>query len=100
MSKAELFRKIYESRAHADQWLNSVPYEIRAAFFDNPYIGHYQALLDDVLRELFGEHWDAIEWFLYEWQPGFAVWPGADNEIKIWNIDQYIDYMKTYENFV
>ena len=99
MSKEKVFRELYKNHTFRDAYLDELPDEFQNLIMDNAYSqsmwkDHY-AMLDVV----FGEHKDAIEWFLYEWQPGYEV--GANGKIeKIMDIDQYIQWMKDNEDFV
>ena len=53
---------------------------------------------DKLMKVAFGEHYQSVEWFLYEWKPGFEV--GIDGvETVINNIDDYIAWLKLNEGF-
>ena len=70
-----------------------LPIDINTAFIDNGYVNKLSMERDMLLKIIFGEHTEAVEWFLYEWRPGFEV--GCLGVcIPIHNIDDYINYMK------
>lgn len=81
-----------------DKWLESLPNEISTAFFDNTYVN---TILNSAM-DLFKLHFDNdtlysdVEWFLYEWQPGFDIRVN-DKEYVINNKADYISYLK--ENY-
>lgn len=100
MTKAELFRNLVKLYATSDSWLNTVPREINSVFFDNPAMDAMYNANTMLIREYFGEHAEAVEWFIYEWKPGYTVRaPESQDEIPINSIDEYVAYMKLYEGF-
>lgn len=38
MTKIELFKKIYDNHCKTEKWIDSIPSDIRTAFYDNTYI--------------------------------------------------------------
>jgi len=100
MSKEQLFREIYKLYQEAEEYLNKLPDDIRYSgyIFDNGCINPLMIMKDRLMEAAFGEHYQSVEWFLYEWQPGYEV--GVDGvETKIHNIDEYIAWMKLNEGF-
>lgn len=93
-SKEKIFRELYANLLKRDEYFDTIPRDINMAFVENQYVDNLLRERDMLIRLIFGEHSDAIEWFLYEWRPGFEV-----DGVKINNIDEYIDYMKKYEGF-
>jgi hypothetical protein len=98
MSKEQTFRFIYEQMQKGDEFINSVPRSIRDAFFDNPLQESTQLIADILIRKYFDEHWESIEWFIYEWKPGYSVGVSGQ-ETVINSIDEYIEWMKLNEGF-
>ncbi len=85
---------IYENKVQRDNYLDSVPLDIREAITFNQYSYFLDQDLDTLIESFFDKfEWD-VKWFLYDWQPGFKA---GDQEI--WNIDQYIEYLKETEGF-
>lgn len=100
MTKEKLFRNLVKLYATSGAWLDTVPSEINSVFFDNPVMDAMYSANTMLIREYFGEHAEAVEWFIYEWKPGFAVRPmDSQDEIQINSIDEYVAYMKQYEGF-
>ena len=100
MTKAELFKNIYANHVRSQTWLDGVPPEINQAFFDNPHIECLYSTQTMLIRAYFGEWAESIEWFLYEWKPGYTVCaPGSDTEVEINSIDEYITFMQDNEGF-
>lgn len=93
-SKEKIFRELYANLLKRDEYFDTIPQDINMAFIENQYVDNLLHERDMLIRLIFGEHSDAIEWFLYEWRPGFEV-----DGVKINNIDEYIDYMKKCEWF-
>lgn len=98
MSKAQTFKYIYEQMQIGEQFTDSIPTCIRAAFFDNPLQESTQMICDILMCKYFDEHWESVEWFLYEWKPGYTVGIGGQDTV-INNIDEYIEWMRENEEF-
>jgi hypothetical protein len=81
-----------------DEYLNTVPSDINGFIFDNSYVNSLQDDYSTMLKVIFDEHAEAIEWFLYEWKPGYEVEFDGKTK-KIHNIDEYIDWIKSMEGF-
>lgn len=98
MNKIKLFKHLYANMQKRDAYFYRIPSDINAAFFDNEYVNSIDEDRSMMLRYIFGDHTEAIEWFLYEWQPGYEV--GCDGVTKkIMDIDQYIEWMQQMEGF-
>lgn len=98
MNKSEIFREIYKNQLRRDEYLMTIPLDIRMSYIDNGYMNNLLREHEMLIEVVFGEHTVAIEWFLYEWTPGAEV--GFDTVVvKINNIDEYIDYLKNNEGF-
>jgi hypothetical protein len=98
MKREPLFRLLYKNMIRRDEYLNTIPSDINGFIFENRYVNY---LLDDystMLKVIFDEHAEAIEWFLYEWKPGYEVeFDGKTTKIN--DIDEYIKWMKSVEGF-
>lgn len=91
---SEVFKLLYENQVKRDNYLDSVPLELREAIAFNNYGHLLQDDLDTLIESFFDKfEWD-VKWFLYDWKPGFKV----ENQ-EIWNIDQYIEYLKETDGF-
>jgi hypothetical protein len=102
MNKEQVFRKIVKLQTDADAWLDTVPREIKAAFFDNDYVNNLRMMIHLLMDQYFAEHVTSIEWFLYEWKPGSEIGYGdyGDTALTpIHNIDDMINWMKVNEGF-
>jgi hypothetical protein len=98
MNKEQIFRELCYNDQVRDGYFNQIPVDIRMSYVDNGYTNNLLQERDMLIKLIFGEHTEAIEWFLYEWKPGMEV--GYDGDMtKIWNIDEYIDFMKKNEGF-
>lgn len=98
VSKEKIFRELYANLVKRDEYFDTIPRDINMAFVQNEYVDNLLHERDMLIRLIFGDQSEAIEWFLYEWRPGFEV--GCLGVcVPINNIDDYIDYMKKYEGF-
>lgn len=98
MSKEELFRKIYKLQQEADTYIEKVPTDISTSYIDNGFVNSILMIKDLLMEEVFGEHYQSVEWFLYEWQPGYEV-RFEEKGANIYSIDEYIQWMKSVEGF-
>jgi len=97
-TKESLFRKIYELNKQSDIYIKNIPNAISSVIFDNGYVEPQNKIKDILMEVVFGEHCESIEWFLYEWRPGYSVsYDGYSTVIN--NIDEYIQWMKRVEGF-
>lgn len=94
MKKETIFRKLYENKVERDNYIDSVPLDIRDAIYDNLYSDLLIRDCEMMMKIVFEEHTSSVEWFLYDWEPGFKC-----DEVKIMDIDQYIEYLKMNEGF-
>lgn len=94
MTKIELLRKYLELQQYANEWLETVPHEVRIAFFDNPYCNALGNCSDHLLSYTFSERilYD-VQWYLYD--------RGGDNSIEvdgkvyfIHSIDDFLSFIK------
>lgn len=98
MNKELIFRELYKNQLKRDEYFDKLPRDINMFVIDNQFTNNVLQERDMLIRLIFGEHADAVEWFLYEWKPGAEV--GFDTVVvKINNIDEYIEYMKNNEGF-
>jgi hypothetical protein len=98
MSKENIFRYLHNNMVKRDEYLYEVPSDINGFIFDNGYVNSLLDDYDTMLKVIFDEHAEAIGWFLYEWKPGYEVeFDGKTS--KIYDIDGYIDWMKSVEGF-
>lgn len=99
MNKERAFRELYRLSKKRDDYLNTVPSDLYPAVIDNVYVNIITHERDMLLRLVFGEHAEAVEWFLYEWEPGYEV--GTEDALMrpINDIDEYIEYLRQHEGF-
>jgi hypothetical protein len=96
--KIALFRKIYTQKVKGDAYVKVLPYEISRAIFDNEY-SNSQGMINDMLCDtIFGKDIESINWFIYDWQPGYKV-ESNDKTFVINNLDDYIAFIESEEGF-
>lgn len=98
VNKERIFRELCYNDAVRDGYLGQIPVDIRMSYVDNGYVNNLLHERDMLIKLIFEEHTEAVEWFMYEWKPGMKC--GYDGHmVKINNIDEYIDFMKKNEGF-
>jgi hypothetical protein len=99
MTKKEtLFRLLYQSKLDREIYSDSIPSDLSDVFL-NGYTDSLHKDYSELLNAFFGPHTQSIEWFLYEWEPGYEVGIGGGVVTKIHNIDEYVSFLNTFENF-
>jgi hypothetical protein len=65
MNKEQLFREIYKLQQEAEEYLNMLPADIKHSgiIFDNGYVVPQMIIKDKLMEEVFGEHYQSVEWF-------------------------------------
>lgn len=100
MNKEQLFRKIVECHRKVDAYVDNIPLDIRSAFFDNEIVNQYAMLNEKLIQEVFVEWAESVNWFIYEWKPGYGVAPNSGDELTVINnLDEYITYLQLNEGF-
>lgn len=101
MNKIEIFKIIYEHHKFGEEFLDSIPWQIRDGYFDNPYVESINAIKNHLLREVFTvDELFVIEWFLYDMMcRGGTVYSPDGEQFEIASFDEYIEYLKKYEGW-
>lgn len=75
-------------------WIDSMPSDINSAFFDNTYVNSLDTQISLTQKMLFGDLYEDISWFLYEWNPKHGVITMPDGtSYNIQTLDDYISYL-------
>ena len=97
-TKEQIFRTLHSNQQERDKYLDSLPNDFQNFILGNEYTESVAEERDMLFHLVFGEHAYSIEWFLYEWQPGYEV--GMNGVMtKIYSIDAYIQWLKENEGF-
>lgn len=93
MHKLEFAKKYIEHHQKANEWLDSVPYEVRSTFFDTPFINSFLQLNDMMSEEIFSfELLEDINWFLFG-RGGDPRLERDDNTYIIDTVDDFMNYL-------
>lgn len=86
--------KYRQDMERGDKWIYALPIDISAAFFDNKYIDSLYARESLSMQMLFGDLYEDISWFLYEWKPEHGEITMSDGtKYNIQNLDDYMAYL-------
>lgn len=67
-TKREIIQVIYYQYKRGEEWINSVPYQIRDAFFDNPYLSSRGMIIQRMMSYIFtDEEYEWVDWLTLEW---------------------------------
>lgn len=99
MNKELIFKQLHTNLLERDKYFDSIPTDICMAFMDNVLVDNLLHERDMLIKLIFGDQADAVEWFLYEWTPEMEFGPGDGPLRTAKNIDEYIAYMKEHEGF-
>lgn len=73
MTKREVFYRLIELELEGKDFLDSLPTSIQPHFFDTPYINSILKQRDVLVSAVFGNDAELIDWFLFEWRPGYKI---------------------------
>ena len=92
--KIELVKKLYTLRKVSNNYLDNIPMDINAAFFDNCHTNNLELSIDFLINAYFGKYAEDIFWFLGDWQPGFEI---VDNGVRyiINTEDDFYKFLET-----
>ena len=71
----DIVRKLKDMDAERVKYLETIPQDISAAFFDNVYVNLLYKQSDMLIDALFGDHAEDVTWFLYEFTAGKSAGP-------------------------
>lgn len=97
MKASELKKYLTKLQSHkevGDKWLDTVPREIQAVYFDNPYVDNLYSMFDVTMQLAFGKLYEDVRWFLYDWSAkNGRITMNDGTEYNIKSTDDYIDYL-------
>ena len=89
----QLLETILKFRNEGTEWVESLNSDIRSAFYENKYVNSILMEIDVLLKLAVGnELIDDVEWFLYEWKPGFNI-QIDDQTHEINNLGDFMRYL-------
>jgi hypothetical protein len=98
MKKWEIVEKLLYDQERMNEWIDSIPADIREAFFDNLFVNTLCDNCELLLRSLFSEYeYSEIDWLLHEWLNNrdlTAVMDGVEYKMK--TIGDAVDFYKKF----
>lgn len=73
MTKTELLKQLRELQKVEDAYIDSLPQDICAAFYDNGYVNSIQKQNQLLIEEAFGDECELVYWFMWEWKEGYSI---------------------------
>jgi len=70
-----LVRKLKDMEEEMDQYIDTVPLDLRQVLFDNSYVNGMALQRDRLVEALFGDMAEDIFWFLCEFKAGRSPGP-------------------------
>ena len=97
----DVVRKIRQLDKRQQEYIDNIPADIKAAFFDNSYVNDLAMKNDILLTALFGETVsEDIFWFLYDYKEGSSgphvEYPDG-TQFTFTTDDDYYKYLETLE---
>lgn len=98
-NQIQLVKEIRELDQQASTYLIKLPSLIDTFIIDNEYANCQSRIQSILMQSIFGEVYDDICWFLYEWQPGYTI-EVLGGTVYILNTEEdYYNYLrKEYVN--
>lgn len=99
--KFETFKHFVEQikgyEEQRQEYLDKIPSDINAAFFDNEYCNLSGLMFDEAMKAaLTPELYEDVCWFLWDWKPGFEISTPEGKKHVINNINDYFTITKEY----
>lgn len=98
-----LVRKLKEQLAEEAVFLDGLPAQVSEFLGTNALTELLRSQCEVLASAAFGEHWPDVNWFLYEWRPGFEIVTDATTPraatYTINSIDDYFAYAKEQLSF-
>lgn len=93
--------KYYDLKCKNEEYMDSIPYDIRQFVYDNTYNTNTQKQVEMLLEKLLGvDLYESFMWFLYDAPLKSKEDGGSSNvsvdgrEYYIYNMDTFVDYVK------
>lgn len=93
--KIDLVRKIKGLNILGDAYLNTLSAPFDTVLIDNEYQDTNGRIQDLLMRRVFGDLYEDVSWFLYEWQPGFNIKTEKGVEYTFNTEEDYYKYLET-----
>lgn len=91
-------RKLKDWGTEQEQYIQTIPLDIRAVVFDNEYTNLLCLQKDALINQLFGDMADDVMWFLYEFEAGKIAGPHCvhpDGTQYVYNTNEdYYTYLR------
>ena len=89
-------RFLKASQTKSDLYVDSLPSQMSEMIIDNDYSQTQYSMMDAVMESLFGDMYEAIWWFLIEWNPikNPSFWLEDKSEVKITCENDFYEYLK------
>ena len=99
MNKKKLFIQLMQGAEARDNWLDTVPSDIRVAFVDNTYVNSMCSDFDALIEGYFGDTAEEVFYFLYEWpfvcqQSGPHIITPSGKEWSLPTLKEVVKYME------
>lgn len=91
----QLVREIRELDTEADTYAQKVVYPIDMFLLDNEYANCQALIQSKLMRVVFGDMYEDVTWFLYEWKPGFTIDVQGFDTFTINTEEDYYKYLET-----
>jgi hypothetical protein len=97
----DVVRKLKDWDTEQEEYLKSIPSDIKSVFFENQYTNLLSMQKDLLIDQLFGDMAEDVFWFLYEFEAGKSPGPHcilADGTEYVYNTNEdYYAYLKECE---
>ena len=101
----EIVQFIYNQNNSQNEYLKSIPNDISEAIFDNKYANLQGNTSEFLMKKIFGDFYEDVNWFLYECNGNIIRHPNTEDKPNITihgrkyfihNLESYFEYMIFY----
>lgn len=89
-----LVLSLHDRTRAENAYLDALPSQVREFIATNQLSEQLYAQRDFLCEAVFGEHWPDVNWFLFDWKPGFCIVVGTESAVRyeIHTVDDYLAY--------
>lgn len=94
----ELVKVLRKLRLEADEYIDKVPNDLSIYIMDNTYANALGIMNDRLLEAVFGDAYEDVSWFLYEFRPKGTpqIWLADGTPITLTCDEDYYEYLREH----
>ena len=93
----EVVKRLKALNTEADKYLDKLPEDLLTFVYDNVHANCIGLKVDALAQTLFGEHYETVEWYLYEFEPSDSpqLWLADGTPVTLSCDEDFVRYLHT-----